>query len=63
MDDVFGMLPSWMFTAIVAVVVLVIIGIIFARLYRRASAEQAFVRNCHAYLPRNHSYQHEHPQT
>ena len=44
MDDVFGMLPSWMFTAIVAVVVLVIIGIIFARLYRRASAEQAFVR-------------------
>ncbi|MGO0763079.1 hypothetical protein ACTJKU_26165, partial [Citrobacter freundii] len=26
MDDVFGMLPSWMFTAIVAVVVLVIIG-------------------------------------
>ena len=44
MDDVFGMLPSWMFTAIVAVVVLLIIGIIFARLYRRASAEQAFVR-------------------
>ena len=30
MDDVIGMLPSWMFTAIVAVVVLVIIGIIFA---------------------------------
>ncbi|EHA2589473.1 flotillin family protein [Salmonella enterica] len=44
MDDVFGMLPSWMFTAIVAVIVLLIIGIIFARLYRRASAEQAFVR-------------------
>ncbi|EHC52191.1 Putative membrane protein, partial [Salmonella enterica subsp. enterica serovar Inverness str. R8-3668] len=44
MDDVFGILPSWMFTAIVAVIVLVIIGIIFARLYRRASAEQAFVR-------------------
>ena len=31
-------------TAVVAVVVLLIIGIIFARLYRRASAEQAFVR-------------------
>ncbi|EAX1614578.1 flotillin family protein [Salmonella enterica subsp. enterica] len=44
MDDVFGILPSWMFTAIVAVIVLLIIGIIFARLYRRASAEQAFVR-------------------
>lgn len=44
MDDIFGMLPSWMFTAVVAVVVLLIIGIIFARLYRRASAEQAFVR-------------------
>ncbi|MDI5448902.1 hypothetical protein MJL27_26305, partial [Salmonella enterica subsp. enterica serovar Anatum] len=37
MDDVFGILPSWMFTAIVAVIVLLIIGIIFARLYRRAS--------------------------
>ena len=34
------MLPSWMFTAIVAVVVSVIIGIIFARRARRASAEQ-----------------------
>lgn len=44
MDDVFGILPSWMFTAIVAVIVLLIIGIIFARLYRRSSAEQAFVR-------------------
>lgn len=44
MDDVFGILPSCMFTAIVAVIVLLIIGIIFARLYRRASAEQAFVR-------------------
>ncbi|MDI5536311.1 hypothetical protein MJM28_30990, partial [Salmonella enterica subsp. enterica serovar Montevideo] len=43
LDDVFGILPSWMFTAIVAVIVLLIIGIIFARLYRRASAEQAFV--------------------
>ncbi|MHA0123490.1 flotillin family protein, partial [Escherichia coli] len=36
--------PSWMFTAIIAVCILFIIGIIFARLYRRASAEQAFVR-------------------
>ncbi|WP_411900902.1 hypothetical protein, partial [Salmonella enterica] len=44
MDDVFGILPSWMFTAIAAVIVLPIIGIIFARFYRRASAEQAFVR-------------------
>ncbi|EOM5847329.1 flotillin family protein, partial [Shigella boydii] len=35
---------SWMFTAIIAVCILFIIGIIFARLYRRASAEQAFVR-------------------
>ncbi|EOJ6266580.1 TPA: flotillin family protein, partial [Shigella boydii] len=34
----------WMFTAIIAVCILFIIGIIFARLYRRASAEQAFVR-------------------
>ncbi|EGA1761684.1 flotillin family protein [Shigella boydii] len=33
-----------MFTAIIAVCILFIIGIIFARLYRRASAEQAFVR-------------------
>ncbi|HGZ0577906.1 TPA: flotillin family protein [Escherichia coli] len=37
-------MPSWMFTAIIAVCILFIIGIIFARLYRRASAEQAFVR-------------------
>lgn len=33
-----------MFTAIIAVCILFIIGIIFAVLYRRASAEQAFVR-------------------
>lgn len=33
-----------MFTAIIAVCILFIIGIIFAGLYRRASAEQAFVR-------------------
>lgn len=44
MDDVVNSVPSWMFTAIIAVCILFIIGIIFARLYRRASAEQAFVR-------------------
>lgn len=44
MDDIVNSVPSWMFTAIIAVCVLLIIGIIFARLYRRASAEQAFVR-------------------
>lgn len=44
MDDIVNLVPSWMFMAIVAVCVLFIIGIIFARLYRRASAEQAFVR-------------------
>ncbi|OSL97890.1 inner membrane protein YqiK [Escherichia marmotae] len=44
MDDIVNLVPSWMFTAIVAVCILFIIGIIFARLYRRASAEQAFVR-------------------
>ncbi|VCY17281.1 Inner membrane protein YqiK [Escherichia coli] len=33
-----------MFTAIISVCILFIIGIIFAGLYRRASAEQAFVR-------------------
>lgn len=77
MDDVFGILPSWMFTAIVAVIVLLIIGIIFARLYRRASAEQAFVRTglggqksgderrryCDANLSRNYSDQYEYPKT
>lgn len=73
MDDIVNLVPSWMFMAIVAVCVLFIIGIIFARLYRRASAEQAFVRtglggqksgnerrrNRNADLPRNHSYQYE----
>ena len=44
MDDIVNSVPSWMFTAIIAVCILFIIGIIFARLYRRASAEQAFVR-------------------
>ncbi len=77
MDDVFGILPSWMFTAIVAVIVLLIIGIIFARLYRRASAEQAFCpyrawraksgderrRYCDANLSRNYSDQYEYPKT
>ncbi|SUG96467.1 membrane protein [Salmonella enterica subsp. enterica] len=77
MDDVFGILPSWMFTAIVAVIVLLIIGIIFARLYRRASAEQAFVRTglggqkvvmsggaiVDANLSRNYSDQYEYPKT
>lgn len=44
MDDIVNSVPSWMFTAIIAVCILFIIKIIFARLYRRASAEQAFVR-------------------
>ena len=44
MDDIVNSVPSWMFTAIISVCILFIIGIIFARLYRRASAEQAFVR-------------------
>ena len=44
MDDIVNSVPSWMFTAIIAVCILFIIGIIFARLYHRASAEQAFVR-------------------
>ncbi|EHC4632170.1 flotillin family protein [Escherichia coli] len=44
MDDIVNSVPSWMFTAIIAVCILFIIGIIFARLYRGASAEQAFVR-------------------
>ncbi len=32
MDDIVNLVPSWMFMAIVAVCVLFIIGIIFARL-------------------------------
>ncbi len=43
MDDIVNSVPSSMFTAIIAVCILFIIGIIFAAL-RRASAEQAFVR-------------------
>ncbi|MDI5419138.1 hypothetical protein MJI12_25815, partial [Salmonella enterica subsp. enterica serovar Kentucky] len=35
-------IPNWLAPSILYV--LLIIGIIFARLYRRASAEQAFVR-------------------
>ncbi len=42
MDDMVNPVLSWMFTAIIAVCILFIIGIIFARLYHRASAEQAF---------------------
>lgn len=41
MDDIVNSVPSRMFTAIIAVCILFIIGIIFAGLYRRASAEQA----------------------
>ena len=37
-------LPGWLFTVISLVLTLFVIGLIFARLYRRASAEQAFVR-------------------
>lgn len=32
MDDIVNSVPSWMFTAIIAVCILFIIGIIFARL-------------------------------
>ncbi|XNM81801.1 hypothetical protein ACLK1V_16655 [Escherichia coli] len=44
MDDIVIFVFFWTFIAIIAVCILFIIGIIFARLYRRASAEQAFVR-------------------
>ncbi|EFM8799042.1 flotillin family protein [Escherichia coli] len=37
-------LPGWLFTVIALVLTLFVIGLIFARLYRRASADQAFVR-------------------
>ena len=36
-------LPGWLFTVIALVLTLFVIGLIFARLYRRASAEQAAV--------------------
>ncbi|VCX05069.1 Inner membrane protein YqiK [Escherichia coli] len=68
-------LPGWLFTVIALVLTLFVIGLIFARLYRRASAEQAFVRtglgaksgnewrcNCYAHFSRNNSRQHEHPE-
>lgn len=44
MENLLNLFPSWMSYALIAVFVLLVIGIIFARLYRRASAEQAFVR-------------------
>ncbi|VYT65989.1 Inner membrane protein YqiK [Metakosakonia massiliensis] len=44
MEDMFNALPSWMIYSIITVFVILIIGVIFARLYQRASAEQAFVR-------------------
>lgn len=43
MDDIVNFVLFWMFTAIIAVCILFIIGIIFARLYCCALAEQAFV--------------------
>ncbi len=68
-------LPGWLFTVIALVLTLFVIGLIFARLYRRASAEQAFCPhrsgrpksgnewrcNCYAHFSRNNSRQHEHP--
>ncbi|CAC0112117.1 Inner membrane protein YqiK [Salmonella enterica subsp. enterica serovar Paratyphi C] len=45
MDDVFGILPSWMFTAIVAVIVLLIIGIILL------ASIAAHLRNRHLSVP------------
>ncbi|WP_082683158.1 flotillin family protein [Entomohabitans teleogrylli] len=42
--DILNNFSSWMIPAVIVVVGLFIIGIIFARLYQRASAEQAFVR-------------------
>lgn len=44
MESIFNLFPSWMSYALAVVFILLVIGIIFARLYRRASAEQAFVR-------------------
>jgi uncharacterized membrane protein YqiK len=44
MENLLNLFPSWMSYALIAVFILLVIGIIFARLYRRASAEQAFVR-------------------
>lgn len=44
MESMINSLPSGVFAALVAAIVILVVGIIFARLYRRASAEQAFVR-------------------
>lgn len=44
MENLLSLFPSWMSYALAVVFILLVIGIIFARLYRRASAEQAFVR-------------------
>ncbi|CAK9884645.1 MAG: Inner membrane protein YqiK [Candidatus Erwinia impunctatus] len=44
MKEMFSLFPSWLNYAIAVLFVLLIVGIIFARLYRRTSAEQAFVR-------------------
>lgn len=42
MDDIVNSVPSWMFTAIIAVCILFIIGIIFARLYRSRFGRASF---------------------
>ncbi len=76
MDDVFGILPSWMFTAIVAVIVLLIIGIILlasiaAHLRNRHLSVPGLAgksgderrRYCDANLSRNYSDQYEYPKT
>lgn len=44
MENISNLFPSWMTYALAIVFIMLVIGIIFARLYRRASAEQAFVR-------------------
>ncbi|AKL15095.1 MULTISPECIES: flotillin family protein [Enterobacteriaceae] len=44
MENLLSLFPSWMSYALAVVFILLVIGVIFARLYRRASAEQAFVR-------------------
>ncbi|MCG2878697.1 hypothetical protein L7I36_18755, partial [Obesumbacterium proteus] len=37
-------IPYWGFVAVGVLIILLVIGIIFSRLYERASAEQSFVR-------------------
>ncbi len=44
MENLLSLFPSWMSYALAVVFILLVTGVIFARLYRRASAEQAFVR-------------------